>query len=133
MKKQQANQAMIFKFPKLSPTLIVILPIAIFLDVTSWILLLFGMDDWGILDLLGIIFIDGWLLFKGGKGLTSSGKKKGLIDRLFTGKFSRFITPTTIELIPYIGAISPTWTIAVLKNAPRAEENESKETAPTEE
>jgi len=71
----------------------------------SWI----GVDDYGILDILGAMIIGLWLYFRAGSW---EGFKKGI---------KKFLLAFGIELIPIIGNISPSWTILVyreLKNSP---------------
>lgn len=93
------------------------LPLAIGLDLAGLILLCFGLDDFGLTDIIGIIFINGWLLMRGRKG-ANPGDKKGLINKfvkLLKEDPTRYVVPSIAELIPYLGAL-PFWTIVVLIN-----------------
>jgi len=101
-----------FKPPPLTPETITILPLAIAFDLAAVVLLLFGMDDWGIIDVLGTIFIGTWLFFRKGKPIKN---KKDKIRQLFTSKQGRFLTPILGEFIPYLGVL-PFWTLSVYFN-----------------
>jgi hypothetical protein len=57
-----------------------------------------------ILDFVGLILIGGWILFSGG---TIPGK---IASRLLTRVGLAFL----VESIPFLGDISPSWTLAVL-------------------
>ncbi len=57
-----------------------------------------------ILDFVGLILIGGWILFH---GEMIPGK---IVSRLFTRVGLAFL----IESIPFLGDISPSWTLAVL-------------------
>lgn len=104
---------------KFSPELIFMLPFALFLDFMGLLILCFGFDDFGLLDIIGVIFIDSWLIIRSklkGKSTPSlSGKKGplGAIRKLFTGKWSRFITPAIGEITPVVGSIGFFWTALV--------------------
>lgn len=99
---------------KLSPATVIMLPIAIFLDGVGIIIFCFGLDDFGLLDIIGIICIDTWLFFQKAAPARRGGIAGG-IQGLFTGKISKYLTPTLIELTPYVGVI-PSWTISLLFN-----------------
>lgn len=88
-----------------SPEGVVMLFCSLLLDMIGWILLLFGLDDIGVTDFMGILLIGGWALLRFGT-ISFGGKAKS------TGK--RFIITTIIELIPWLGSLSPTWTIFVI-------------------
>ena len=95
---------------------IAILPIAIILDITGMILLCVGLDDFFLTDIIGIIFIGGWLWLRTGK-VAETPRKGGLfkmdfLRKLFRGKYKRFLTPILGEIFPYVGAL-PFWTLAV--------------------
>ncbi|MDD5098395.1 MAG: hypothetical protein PHD31_01600 [Candidatus Pacebacteria bacterium] len=102
---------------KFSPEALFMLPFAIGLDLVGIILICFGLDDFGITDILGIMFINVWLLMRGKKPVSSQ-RKKGVTNNLkkaFTHKWGKFALPTFTELIPYVGAL-PMWTLSVLSN-----------------
>lgn len=103
---------MFLKFPKLSPESFMMLSLAFAIDLTGFVLLCFGLDDAGILDLIGIVVIGGWMIFKSGKIKKPAGKG-GLLKKVFTGKYSKFLVTFGVEEIPYIGGLSFTWTAAV--------------------
>ncbi|MCK4473976.1 hypothetical protein KAU40_01795 [Candidatus Parcubacteria bacterium] len=96
---------------------IAILPIAIILDITGMILLCVGLDDFFLTDIIGIIFIGGWLWLRTGKITETPKRKRGLfkmdfLRKLFRGKYKRFLTPFIGEVIFYLGAF-PFWSLAV--------------------
>jgi hypothetical protein len=101
---------------KFSPESLFMLPLAIGLDLVGIILVCVGLDDFGITDTVGIIFIDLWLLMNGKKA-NSSGKQgvTSNLKKAFTHKWGKFALPTFTELIPYLGWL-PMWTLAVLFN-----------------
>lgn len=103
---------MFLKFPKLSPESVIMLPLALTIDLAGLVILLFGLDDLGILDLIGIAIIGTWMIFKSGKIRKPAGKG-GLLKKAFTGKYSKFLLTIGIEEIPYIGGIAFCWTAAV--------------------
>jgi len=103
---------------KLTPETIIILPIALFIDVTGILLFCCGLDDFFLLDIVGMVTIGGWLLLKKGDSSTMKGGKKKQINRLkklLTDKKYRFIITTGGELVPYLGAL-PFWTITTYFN-----------------
>jgi len=92
------------------------LPLALFLDVLGLIIACGIGDDYGLVDITGMIFIFTWLYIRGTK-VTSMRNKKGImggIRKLFTGKWSKFLTPAIGELTPVVGSIGFFWTISVL-------------------
>ena len=103
---------MFLKFPKLSPESVMMLSLAFAIDLAGFALLCFDLDDLGILDLIGIIIIGGWMIFKSGKIKKPTGKS-GLLKKAFTDKYLKFLLTFGIEEIPYIGGLSFTWTAAV--------------------
>ena len=107
-----------FRFPPLTPETIIMLPWAVMLDATPWLLLLFGLDDFGILDFVGAITIGLWLFLRKGKARGLRGRKSatGIIRKLFTGRYLKFLTPFLNEIIPYWGTIMPSWTLSVYFN-----------------
>ncbi len=101
----------------LSTAGVIILPLAIILDITGAILLCVGLDDFFLTDIIGIIFIGGWMLFRSGKVIETPKRGGGLfrmdfLRKLFRGKYKRFLTPFIGEIILYLGAL-PFWSLAV--------------------
>jgi len=93
------------------------LPLAVGLDVVGIILLCLGLDDFGMTDAIGIVFINMWLILRNKKPRNEQGRK-GAIDsvrKVFTGKTTKFTVPMFGELIPYLGVL-PFWTLSVLFN-----------------
>jgi len=88
------------------------LSLAFAIDLAGLVILCFGLDDAGILDLIGIAFIGSWMIFKSGKIKKPTGKG-GLLKKAFTGKYSKFLLTIGIEEIPYVGGIAFCWTAAV--------------------
>ncbi len=97
------------------PEGVVMMAIAIILDLVGIILICFGLDDFFITDIIGIIFISTWMFLR--SSTVAVPKKmqertqKG-VAKLFRGKWKKFLTPIIGELIPYVGAL-PCWTLAV--------------------
>lgn len=108
---------------KFTPETIVMLPFALGLDIIGIVLICFGLDDFGITDIIGIMIIDSWLLYRGD---SRSGNTKGrqaainkasdMVTKLFKGKQTKFLIPALLELIPYLGSLFPFWTISVVLN-----------------
>jgi hypothetical protein len=90
------------------PEGILMLCVAGILDMIGFILFLLswlGIDDYGILDVLGMIIIGGWMFIRGG-GLNKNIIKRGI---------KRFILASAVEIVPFLGGIAPSWTILVWK------------------
>jgi hypothetical protein len=105
---------------KFTPEAFFMLPFAAMLDLSGIILICFGLDDFGMTDATGIVFINAWLLLRGKKvdGDAKSQGKKGAINNIkkfFTGKQTKFLAGF-VELIPYLGSILPMWTLTVIFN-----------------
>ena len=106
---------------KFTPEAFFMVPFAVMLDLSGLILICFGLDDFGVTDAMGIMFINGWLLMRGKEvgGDTKSQGKKGAINKIkniFTDKKTKFFVPAIGELIPYLGSLLPFWTLSVLLN-----------------
>jgi hypothetical protein len=99
-------------FPKLTPESFIMLSVAFIIDLIGLLLLCCGIDDCGLLDLVGIFIIGGWMIFKTKKVKKPAGKGR-FLSKLFTDKYSKFLVTFGIEEIPYIGGFSFTWTAAV--------------------
>jgi len=88
-----------------APEGILMLCVAGLLDVIGFILFFLswlGIDDYGILDILGAVIIGGWLYMRKGTAAAS-------------GALKRFLIAFGIEAIPILGSISPSWIIIVWK------------------
>ncbi len=98
-----------------SPEGVIMLLVAGFLDLIGIILICFGVDDFGILDIFGIIIIGGWMLLRGGTA-TAPEKAKAQVakgfKKIFRGKWQKFLIPIVGEVVPYSGAFI-WWTFAV--------------------
>lgn len=123
----------------LNPELIVMMPIAVIIDLIGIILIFFGLDDFGITDIIGFIFIGGWSLFRSQitpapeaqVQMPSLGEKRAATKEFKkmrakasavylkdqktakaakSAKWAKRIK--LLELIPYVGVL-PLWTISV--------------------
>ena len=98
----------------LTPEGIIMMSLAVLIDFAGLVILFFGLDDGGIIDIIGLFFIGGWMLFRSGT-VSVTKKSKKIISRFLKRLgFSFFV-----ELIPYLGNIAPSWILAVyfeLKN-----------------
>ena len=66
-------------------------------------------------DIIGMIFIGGWMFFRSGTAeIPGKAKKRAenLIRKLFRGKYKRFLTPMVGEVAPFVGVL-PFWTLSV--------------------
>lgn len=105
---------------RITPELIFMLPFALFVDGIGVVLILVGLDDLGILDIIGIAVIGSWIFARTGFKVKISGKGK---NRIF-----KFAGTSIGEIIPYFGAL-PFWTLLVLSTLmlepnPREEDQE---------
>jgi hypothetical protein len=93
-----------------SPEGIIMLCVAVLLDGLGFLLFIFGtwfgIDDYGTLDIAGLLVIGGWLWMRSGQLQVTRGAKKTL---------KRFITTEIIEIIPFVGGICPSWCWLVFK------------------
>ena len=95
------------------PEGILMLCVAGLLDAIGFVLFLFswlGLDDYGILDVIGAVVIGGWLLIRTG----SIKSTKGAQD-IAQKTLKRFGFTFLAELVPFLGGIAPSWTILVWK------------------
>jgi len=101
---------------KFSPESLAMLVLSGAIDATGIVLLFCGLDDFGLLDPVGIIFINSWLIMKGkAKVETRKGGAVGFLKKSFTHPWGKFALPTLTELVFYLGAL-PMWTLSVLSN-----------------
>ncbi|MFA5729807.1 MAG: hypothetical protein WC938_01045 [Candidatus Paceibacterota bacterium] len=102
---------------KFTPETFFMLPFAIGLDLIGILLVLCGLDDLGVTDVIGIAFINTWLILRGKQVIHKQGKKGSINDakKFFTGKTSKFFGAPLLELVPYLGCL-PFWTISVIFN-----------------
>ncbi|MFA5013736.1 MAG: hypothetical protein WC520_04240 [Candidatus Paceibacterota bacterium] len=95
-----------FKNLRPNPETIFIMFIAVMFDLIGYLLLFIGMDDFGLLDIVGGFIFGMWLLSRnGGSSMLGSLKQK---------IWGRFFVTETIEIVPYLGDIMPTWTLLVI-------------------
>jgi len=98
-----------------SPEAVIMLPLAILLDLIGVILICFGLDDFGITDIFGILLFGSWMYFRSQTIAVPEKLKKRAetgLRKLFRGPWKRFLTPIIGEVIPYVGVL-PMWTLAV--------------------
>lgn len=103
---------------KFTPETFFMLPFAMGLDLIGIILVCFGLDDFGMTDMIGIAFINTWLILRGKQVMHKQGRKGavGSAQKIFTGKTSKFFAAPFLELIPYLGSLIPFWTVSVIFN-----------------
>jgi len=90
------------------PEGIVMMLAAGLLDLIGLIILCFGLDDFGILDIIGLFIIGGWMLSQSSQIIGTKGAKK------VGGKiFKRLGLSFLGEIIPYFGNVAPCWLLAV--------------------
>lgn len=87
---------------KPTPEFLILLPIALILDIVGVILLCCGIDDCGILEVLGLLIFGSRLLTKRRN------------SRMFMRAAVRFGGELLIELVPYLDAIFFGYTFLVL-------------------
>lgn len=90
--------------------------IAGLLDLASLVFLYFGLDDFWILDIIGLIFIGGWTYFRSQTIKVTRGAKVRLTTRaLKLAERLKWLKPMFFisEFIPYIGGVLPSWTLIV--------------------
>lgn len=107
--------------------------IALCLDVISLIIMFFGLDDVGILDIIGFAIFGIWIFARSGgertvtpetnPDLTTKGRKQAIQKKgaSFMKKFGKVGLKAgiigIIEFIPYVGAIIFGWTSLVIFEA----------------
>ena len=84
---------------KLSPEIMILLPMFAMLDILGWVLVCVGLDDFGITDIIGFVLGGVCLMSSGGK--LPDVKKQGY----------KFFGASAVEAAPYLGSLSPTWTL----------------------
>ncbi|MDD3170178.1 MAG: hypothetical protein WC410_00830 [Candidatus Paceibacterota bacterium] len=89
---------------KFSPETVIMLTFALTIDIIGIILVCFGLDDLGTLDIVSTVIIGGWMLFRKGQMVNIRTQRKQLI---------RFLTGMGIEITPYLGAL-PAVTVVTL-------------------
>ncbi len=100
---------------KLSPEVFFMLPAALILDLAGILIPFLALDDYGILDITGIMIFYPWLLIRGHRPPSLNKKKRiGKIQKLFRGKKSRVVMPL-FEFIPLVGML-PMWLLLVFFN-----------------
>ena len=102
---------------KLKPELIFMLPLATFVDAIPIACGLFSIPDFGLGTIVGTVFIDPWLYFRGNKKKPepSNNGAIGFIKKLMTGNKSKYLVGPIFEAVPYV-YILPFWTILVFIN-----------------
>jgi len=98
-----------------SPEGVIMLPLAALFDLIGVIIIVFGLDDFGITDILGILIFCPWMLLRSQTIVVPERLKKRAetgLKKLFRGPWKRFLTPIIGEVIPYVGVL-PMWTLAI--------------------
>ena len=90
-----------------SPAAIILLFVAGLVDAIGYIMPFILADDYGILDILGLIFVGGLILIH---ALARGGTKK-------VGKMvlKKLLIAFGIEIIPIVGSVSPSWIYTAYK------------------
>ena len=102
---------------RFTPEMFFMLPVALFIDFCGLGLVVFGLDDLGLLDIAGVLIFFPWLILKGKSTPSLSGRKSGEnIKKLFKGKSTKLVTPLVGEISPWIGGLGFFWTLSVLCN-----------------
>lgn len=91
-----------------SPAALMLFIIAGLLDIVGLALVCIALDDLGILDIIGLIFVGGLMYLHSGQITVTKGVKK-LRNKLLKRVGLSFLG----EIIPYFGGFAPCWTIAV--------------------
>jgi len=95
----------------LEPEALMMFFVAGILDLIGYIIILTGLDDFGITDIIGSFFIGLWMLFRGS---SPAGTRKG-------SQLKRWGLTSVVEATPYLGSLAPGWILTVyfeLKNNP---------------
>ena len=92
----------------ISPIAIIMFLVALFFDLISLVLLMFALDDFGILDLLALVFVGGLMLIHSGSITGTSG-----LEKIKKKMMKRLGLSFLIEIIPIVGSACPSWTVAV--------------------
>ena len=95
-----------------TPYGIILFIIAGLLDIAGLILLCFGLDDFWISDLIGLIFIGGLMAIGPGRITVTKGAQK-LVKKGAKKLLKRLGLAVLGEIIPYFGGVAPCWTLAV--------------------
>lgn len=107
-----------------SPETLIILPFAVIIDLIGIGLVLFGLDDFWITDIIALTFLGSWSLLRSQimpapdveqiqVQMPSLGEKKKTMKNIKTAKAARWAKHIKwLEFIPYVGAL-PLWTISV--------------------
>lgn len=97
-----------------SPEGVIMLTVAVLLDLVGIFLLMLGLDDFGLMDLLGLGFFGFWMLIRGSSVKTTKGASQKIAQVTNWVKRLRYLRPLLffLEFIPFVGA-GPWWTLIV--------------------
>ena len=101
-----------------TPEAFVIFPLAALLDLAGLIILCCGLDDFWILDTIGLILIGGWMFVRIGH-ITATKRAAQMAEKTGKKLLKRTGLAFLIEIIPWVGGLAPSWVLAVyfeLKN-----------------
>ena len=98
----------------ISPEAVVMLPLAVLLDLAGVILILVGLDDFGLTDIIGILIIGGWTYFRSQTARVTRQAAQRIGKATKWAKQMKWLRPLCIilEFIPYAGWL-PGWTVLV--------------------
>jgi len=96
----------------LSPIAFIMFLAAGLIDLIGFVILCFGLDDFGIMDLIGLIFV-GSLMYIHSQTITATSGTQKTVKKFEKKILKRLGLSFLGELIPYFGNLAPCWTLAV--------------------
>ncbi|MDD5606651.1 MAG: hypothetical protein PHN37_02190 [Candidatus Pacebacteria bacterium] len=106
-----------------SPTIILMILIALIMDTISLVLLLTGLDLLSFLNIIGGFFLGGLMFAHTGTFLKKKDSKK-ITEEISKKIIKKLGLASLGEIIPIIGGIIPVWSLSVyshLRNSKQAE------------
>jgi len=96
----------------LSPDVLIMLIIGLFLDILGLLCLLLDWMGVGevlsfVVDIIGMILFGFWTLMRSGQ---LGGKAAQVLKKIL----KRFIAPSAVELVPVLGDVAFSWTLTVI-------------------
>lgn len=95
-----------------SPAAVMLFATAILIDGAGLIVLFTGLDDLGILDIIGFVLVGGMMYVHSGTVVGTKGAQK-MVKKAGTKILKKLGLSFLGEIIPYFGSIAPCWTLAV--------------------
>ncbi len=99
-----------------SPEVLIMGTVAVTIDIIGFIVLFCTVDDFGLLDTIWLMVSTPWLIFRGGRASTKQGGVMGWVQGFFTGKWSRFLGPVGVGIVPWLGNLIPLRTLSFFFN-----------------